>query len=92
MKHLLTPYLIFGVFLLAMAIEKDWFFEKDTQPTPARQATDLVIEPDKSKDGTGDVKKAWDDLLDTMYDVLMEDIEAIDDVLMQGFGLKKKDE
>ena len=51
-----------------------------------------MIEPDKSKDGNGEVKKAWDDLLDTMYDVLMEDIEAIDDVLMQGLGLKKKDE
>ena len=92
MKHLLTPYLILGVFLLAMAIEKDWFFEKDTQPAPARQAADLVIEPDKSKDELEPTKKAWNDLLDTMYDVLMEDIEAIDDVLMQGLGLKKKDE
>lgn len=86
MKHMILPLLIFGLFLIAVMTQTDLIVEKDSQPSRAREAADLVIEPE---DNFKETKKAWDALLNKTQELLMRDIKAIDDALTQSFELKK---
>lgn len=92
MKHMILPLLILGLFFIAVTTETNLIIEKDVPPSRARQVADLVIEPDKSKDSFREVKKSWNALLNKTQDLIMQDIKAIDDALMQSLELKKKDE